>query len=134
MIDTSSLQNLLDDLTERFLTGPHSNTTRINGSPVELSLGLMMEHTLESAFLAGVTLLIELGQLLLVEDPFPDDFVNRLFGDNALGKMRLSKRTIKEFFREICHLIQGILVIFLGHYWRTSKTRTRHRFTPLTIS
>lgn len=100
-----SLQRLLDDLTERFLTGTSSNTTRFNGFPVELSLSLM-ERTFESAFAAGASLLIKLGQLLLVEHPFPDDFVDRLFGDDALGKMRLlSKRTIKEFFREIYSLI-----------------------------
>ena len=95
MIDTS-LQNLLDHLIEIFLTVPHSNITRFNGSPVELSLSLM-ERTLESAFLTRATLLIELGQHLLVEEPFPDDFVNSFLGDDTLlGKMRLSKRTTNE--------------------------------------
>ena len=79
-----------------------------------------MEHTLESAFLKGATLLIELGQLFLVEEPFPDDFVNRLFGDDALGKMRLSKRTINEFFQRdlpshsgySCHIFGALLEHF----------------------
>ena len=91
MLPTLPLDQLLDHLTTSYYS---EHVTASSGSPGPMDATREIEECYERA----ADQLVTLGQILLRDGGLPDDFVERLFGDQTLSGVRVANSTMRELF------------------------------------